>query len=614
MTSLRKSYKLHIGLLRAAIPAVLALLLPLLGGCSADEPSDITPPSSGSDGNLHLSFRMNTDAGRASTRTDDQGHPEEDAELPLEEAFNTRDFAFYIFAEGNDEASRGDGARLLYANFDIHNTTDPYTMITGAGGQYNVTVTLPARTLAAILGHELQPDSDNPVRFRMILLANSTAGLTDEMAGGEGWGSSGVERYRTGIPHAAGATTFGDVIQAAESFRFSYSDMHEDSPDSYGATVDGVVKGTIPMFGSISAQASERQLLASRPYERIYFGEVFMLRSLAKLRVRDAIREKSADGFPRLHSARLVYEVPDAYMVPAGASEYVNGSQVHTMRVCNPAEGTPPAVTSHNLPFISLPTLSSAFRGTLLSYIPEQAITTGRPVLELRVQTRPFTDIYGLPTNSYQPTDNSQLADCTRLYTIPLAGYNGQGFTWGDKILRNHIYDLNVDYLEGIGLTLKASVADWTLNRFELDFMDNPSASVATWTGAGTGTDLTKGQIYVRPWDSEGNREPVSCTFTVSTPLNATWTAYLVSTGGDPGAFRFKTGTDASGAALTAETVSGSTGSPQALEIVSVNPHPAVNSSAILQIVVAMDGGTRFMEARITDSSFKNWTINQSRQ
>lgn len=341
MTSLRKSYKLHICLLRAAIPAVLALLLPLLGGCSADEPSDITPPASGSDGNLHLSFRMNTDAGRASTRTDDQGHPEEDAELPLEEAFNTRDFAFYIFAEGTDEASRGDGARLLYANFDIHNTTDPYTMITGAGGQYNVTVTLPARALAGILGHELQPDSDNPVRFRMILLANSTAGFTDEMAGGEGWGSSGVERYRTGIPHAAGTTTFGDVIQAAESFRFSYSDMHEDSSDSYGTTVDGVVKGTIPMFGSISAQASERQLLASRPYERIYFGEVFMLRSLAKLRVRDAIREKSADGFPRLHSARLVYDVPDAYMVPAGASEYVNGSQVHTMRVCNPAEGHP---------------------------------------------------------------------------------------------------------------------------------------------------------------------------------------------------------------------------------------------------------------------------------
>ena len=66
--------------------------------------------------------------------------------------------------------------------------------------------------------------------------------------------------------------------------------------------------------------------------------------------------------------------------------------------------------------------------------------------------------------------------------------------------------------------------------------------------------------------------------------------------------------------AVTAETVSGKTGESATLEIVSVNPAPTEDNSAILQVVVAMDGGTRFMEARVAGGAIKNWTVNQAKQ
>ncbi|MDE7342798.1 MAG: hypothetical protein K2N19_02125, partial [Muribaculaceae bacterium] len=73
------------------------------------------------------------------------------------------------------------------------------------------------------------------------------------------------------------------------------------------------------------------------------------------------------------------------------------------------------------------------------------------------------------------------------------------------------------------------------------------------------------------------------------------------------------TGTDSKGDILE-ESVSGNTGSPGHLEIVSVDPNPSQTNSAILQVVVAMDGGTRFMEARVAGGNIKNWTVIQSKQ
>ncbi len=66
----------------------------------------------------------------------------------------------------------------------------------------------------------------------------------------------------------------------------------------------------------------------------------------------------------------------------------------------------------------------------------------------------------------------------------------------------------------------------------------------------------------------------------------------------------FKVGSDAQGDILE-ETVSGNTGTPAHLHIVSVDPNPTQNNSAILQVIVGMDGGTRFMEAPVAGGTVK---------
>lgn len=584
---------------------VAGAVMLLAAGCSyVEDPGRPCPPVE-SDGNVHLNFVMTSDAKLVGgdTRADDQpGHTEEGPDLELEETINTDDFAFYIFVGQTQEGGTidWDNAKLLYANYDINHSTDPYTMITGSQGSYNVTVTLPNEQFESILGHPLDPESDAAVNFRMVLLANST--------GGYGWGIANYEK----LPHAAGSTTYRELISEAEKIYVKYSDMHEDSPDNWGDIAEGVFKGYIPMYGNLFKPVTEKDLCASRPYERLFLGDVWMLRSYAKVRIHDNIQDKDG-AFPRLHSAVLTYTTPNAYMLPADAAGYQNGQQVHTLRECeeNAWNVNYGEETSLQMPFIS------NLKRTLISYLPEQKIQQAMPVLVVRIQTSKFDSSEESQEGelTYQPKSDTDLEEHTRTFTVPLWGYNGQQFTWGDQILRNHVYDINVDYKNGALLTLRATVNDWTQNSLELDFMQNPGVSqTVEWVNdTYSRIDNTTGQLYLKPWDNDGNRTAAKCTFTIDAPKDAEWTAYLVTTAGNPGAFAFKTG-ESGGAAVTAETVSGRTGESATLEIVSVNPAPTEDNSAILQVVVAMDGGTRFMEARVAGGAIKNWTVNQAKQ
>ena len=172
-----------------------------------------------------------------------------------------------------------------------------------------------------------------------------------------------------------------------------------------------------------------------------------------------------------------------------------------------------------------------------------------------------------------------------------------------------------MDFKDGTELTLTANVKDWDQTRLELDFQQNPMVSQPVrWTdGTYASVNAAQGQIFLKPWDSESNRVAAECTFEISAPKGARWTAYLIPAGGTPGSFMFKVGSDAQGDILE-ETVSGNTGTPAHLHIVSVDPNPTQNNSAILQVIVGMDGGTRFMEAPVAGGTVKNWTINQARQ
>ena len=594
---------------------VAGAVMLLAAGCSyVEDPGRPCPPVE-SDGNVHLNFVMTSDAKlTGGTRSDDQNHTEigsdQVAGYDMEEAIDLNQLAFYIFV------GEGPDAKLLYSNDDINHTTDPYTMITGAQGQYNVTVSLPNEMLEQITGHPLDASSDETITFRMVALANAACGFDR----GNPYNPSKNPFYDNyypghpeGIPSRPGITTYAEVIAAAEKFDYLVEDLYGGSEDNYGDTAQGVWKGAIPMFGTLTASVSEKNLCASRPYERIFFGDVWLLRSLAKIRVYDKISEKTG-GFPRLHSAVLTFATPRGYMLPADALGYVNGTQVHT-----PRTGIPGSDTSFNFPFLSS---ESRF---LIGYLPEQTIKDATPYLIVRIQTAPFVGTENqnelksynpvFPPTTSQEEKDLEFALKTRTFTVPLWGYNGQQFTWGDQILRNHVYDINVDYKNGALLTLRATVNDWTQNSLELDFMQNPvvSQTVEWVTDTYSRIDNTTGQLYLKPWDNDGNRTAAKCTFTIGAPKDAEWTAYLVTTAGNPGAFAFKIG-ESGGAAVTAETVSGKTGESATLEIVSVNPAPTEDNSAILQVVVAMDGGTRFMEARVAGGAIKNWTVNQAKQ
>lgn len=600
--------------------SVICAAVSMLAGCGLiNEPCRECPGGEEEGvGSMHLSFSVASDAILGgSTRSDSQGHPEEDPDVVpdvnpdekyyMEQSIVTSQLGFYIFV------GEGPDAKLLYYNDDINNSTDPYTMITGGYGSYSVTITLPNELLESLIGRQLTEESDETVTFRMVTLANAAMGFDR----GNPYNPEKNPLYHIlypnhpkGIPAKPGTTTYSELIEAAEEFKFEVAKLYGGSDDNLGDVATGVWKGAIPMYGTLTATVSDRRLIESRAYDRVDFGNVWLLRSVAKIRVHDAIKEKTG-GLPRLHSVELTYNTPFAWMLPANAMDYVNGTQVHESNPCGLSSGA----TTLNLPFIS-----SADRRRI-GYLPEQSIRKEGPELLIRIQTEAFTNQSDLSDlKSYTPADIhgqglAELNSKTKVFRVPMTGFNGEQFTWGDDILRNHVYDLNVDFVDGIGVTVTAKVNPWEQERFELDFQENPvvSRTVSWEAGSYASVNQQSGEIYLRPWDSEENRVAAECDFFIEAPKGARWEAYLIPAGGATGSFMFRTGTDSKGDILE-ESVSGNTGLPGHLEIVSVDPNPSQTNSAILQVVVAMDGGTRFMEARVAGGNIKNWTVIQSKQ
>ena len=98
---------------------------------------------------------------------------------------------------------------------------------------------------------------------------------------------SGITNYEK-IEAIPAETTYGEVIAASEKIYMESSSIHEASFDNLGDTSDGVIKGYIPMYGNIFTPVTEKDLCSSRPFDGIFLGNVFMLRSFAKVRIHDS--------------------------------------------------------------------------------------------------------------------------------------------------------------------------------------------------------------------------------------------------------------------------------------------------------------------------------------
>lgn len=546
-----------------------------------------------------MSFKMLTSAPLTGTRADDHNHDEVDSEFrEFEDGINVNDFAFFIFV------GTGDDAKLVVKNTNIASSTDPTTMITGSPGAYTVTVKMDRQTLDAKLGHPIEPGSTAPVNFRFVVFANclSTAGPNNPIEGGN---------Y-----NALTGNTFGEVVANAEKWGFAmakiYSSVENDSP------VDGLYKGNIPMYGTNNFTVTEGALYASRPDNRIYLGEIDLLRALAKVRVVDNIADKDSQGYPRIERVEFIGTQIYARQLPYDAINYRNGTQVHSPNIFKPTEGalTPDATPKDGFVLGTIPNswASPATNGyvTRIAYVPEQKIerfnndvnADGLPMFRITVGTK------------WEMKDGKVSTSETAVYDVPMTGYDGQSFEFGDNILRNHIYTLSVNQVKlGVPADITLNVVNWNEQSLILDYTNNVNVSdPLVWTEgfAENGNDTDKGTVVMQPWHAG---EPVELvgTFGISTPLNAVWTAELIVTEGNQGAFMFEVvnpdGTKSQESSVSG-TIDGKTLST--IRIVSTNPEPKVSSRARLVVTVRLADGT-YMEAPLCgEHDYKNYTIIQN--
>lgn len=532
-------------------------------GCSmVNDPDGPCPPEEG-DGNLALKFRitaMMQGVGHDATRADDNNHEEVGSDpVSIEEAVNVKDIAFFIFAGKENDAP-------LLARYPSDDPSSSVSIV-GSPGYYNVNVNLPESVMLDYLGkEELDPNGKTQIDFRILILANATAG----------------DANTEGDFSSITATTFGGVTSQVSEMRYK---LDGNFYNTDGNTPASRVKGLIPMYGLKSFRTTEAMIYGSRPEDRIDFGEISLLRAVSKVRIEDRIENRSADGYPKITGATFGYLKTSGYVCPKDAGTYVNGTQVHTANI--PEQDNAGATVN----FIPIPERETP---EWFVYVPEQKIAEANPVFNITVQ------------RSADATD-------VETYVVPMSGYNGNRFEWdGTELLRNHIYTLSVTKVElGINLELTVSVTDWNESSLDLSYDANVSLAedgALRWNSGFQTTDNPE-RILTLPWTDTPT--PAECGFTLATPEDMEWHAYLIPVeGAQGGAFGFL-----NDKGETVPTVSGVV-NPQKqsiLKIVTTDNTPAQTNAVMLQIVVTLaDGST--MEANVVGKKdFNNYIIVQQK-
>lgn len=593
---MRILYKISLWLTSVAIMAAITSCEAVMDGerpCPAGE-------------SVSLSFKMITSTTLVGTRADDNPfHSEVDSEFrQFEDGIDVNDLGLFIFAKDKDGVDQ-----IVMKTTNISSSTNPAMMITGSPGAYTVTMIVEKDNLTKILGYEIDANSDENVDFRIMILANCKNAISG------GW-------------NAIDGMTFTEVVTQAQSIAFPMEAIHNTNMGD--SEVDGVYKGNIPMFGTNTFTVSQQDLFLSRPDERIWLGQIDMLRSLAKVRVIDNIQNKDDSGYPKIIAAEILSSQSAAIPVPYDAVGYRNGYQVHTANIADPEK----ALTLVGASVYKLGSIPSswdmtpeAYRtgNTRIGYIPEQKIANingnvaqGMPVFRITAALK----------------KNADGTDDTKTYDVPMTGYNvnngGLEFTFGNEILRNHVYSLSVNRVAvGTPAEITVTVDNWKspeAGDLILDYNDNvtvPQGDRMEWVG---GTyDGRDGETYVlKPWTSIANREPLVGYFRIPTPAGATWTAYLIDAGGpDAGAFAFLD-TDKDGNDIEVPTISGlipvngGSAAKSRLRIVTTNQAPSSDEAnrAILQVVVTIGEGATasYVEVPLTPINSKklNFTLIQN--
>lgn len=398
---------------------LLPILL-LLAACSSsdDHEKDLFV----TDDCVSLSFNMVTAATTTASRADDQNHGETDSEFrDFEDCVDMEDFAIFVFAKIAGSTSE---EKLVYKLTNLLEYDDPrINVVEGSKGNYFVNLMIRRDDLKDVLdGYEIKSIGSTIITFRMLILANCSSSDADQ----------------TAMWDAINGQTFSAVVAQLADWSFPMSDLYNAQGGSGVETIYGNKKNRIPMFGTNLFATTEVALYYSRPADRIYLGAVNLLRSLAKVKVVDNIQNKDAQGYPCITAVEILSSQSQIRQLPASALNYQDGQQVHTPNIFQENTNLTLADT-YKLGILpeawTITPESNRTGNVFVGFVPEQRIghpnnnyDEGMPVFHVTIA-------------NHKADDSMESLD----FYIPMTSYNGVNFSFGQYILRNHIYTLSVN-------------------------------------------------------------------------------------------------------------------------------------------------------------------------
>ncbi|MDE5568658.1 MAG: hypothetical protein K2J12_09490 [Muribaculaceae bacterium] len=410
------------------------MMLLTLSSCGLMYDTDECPASDS--GSVSLSFSMQSAGALLYSRDDydSEGHTEVNSEFRyFEDGIDMSDLAVFVFAKISGTSNP---EKLVYKLTDLTKSDDARIKIVGSPGNYLVEVMIFREDLKEVLEYEITPEGNENISFRMLMLANCSSPGTDAQAK---WDQIDGKDSETVIKQLNG-------WNFAMSYIYNKNAQSDDVADIYKNRKDHV-----PMFGNVLFEpVSEDALYYSRPENRVYLGEMSLLRALAKVRVVDNIPEKIG-GYPMISSVVFYSSQDLAHQLPVNALEYENGQQVHTPNIAQPDNVLDIATAK---PFrlgvvpdaLSMTPADKHTGKVFIGFVPEQPIYDAMPLFRITIANK--------------NADDANKID-TYVYDVPMTTYNGKKFEFGDNILRNHIYTLSVNNF-GTKLELKVDLTPYT--------------------------------------------------------------------------------------------------------------------------------------------------------
>ncbi len=296
---------------------------------------------------------------------------------------------------------------------------------------------------------------------------------------------------------------------------------------------------------------------------------LFITRAVTKF----SFRIKLSEDF----QAVPVDKITDIVINGIGSSEYL----LPRNTVYSPAKGTPSTnpyegrwITQFSTPAANNPAVADTFRlATPVNlrnladghdftyapaiYLPESTAPAGGFTCQLKYDKAGLTFPVELPNLEQLPRNTHAVIDITV----------GNDFQ----------------------MMLNVEVLPWNSETYEYDYTTNigiPADGYLTFD-AGTYRNLNKqtAQLLL------DYPKPVRARFGISTPIGATWDAYLITTGGEEDAIRFRS-VDATGTYTYTTHISGAVGNARnIIDITSVMAPGSSTRTARLQITVTLPGG-----------------------